>query len=75
MSQYVEHINKYDFSSFHFLVPISSVGSFASMNIMYINVYGVDDDKKVIYPPRVSSIFVSDRHVEKKTTKGVKGEG
>ena len=29
---------------------------------MSINVYGVDDDKKVIYPLRVSSTLVPDRH-------------
>ena len=63
MSQYVEHISKYDISSLHFPVPLSSVGSFASANNMYINVYGVDDDKKVIYPLRVSSTLVPDRHV------------
>ena len=28
---------------------------------MSINVYGVDDDKKVIYPRRVSSTLVPDR--------------
>ena len=37
--------------------------SFASANNMYINVCGVDDDKKVIYPLRVSSTLVPDRHV------------
>ena len=31
---------------------------------MSINVYGVDDDKKVIYPPRGSSTLVPDRHVD-----------
>ena len=30
---------------------------------MSINVYGVDDDKKVFYPLRVSSTLVPDRHV------------
>ena len=64
MNQYVEHISKYDFSSLHFPVPLSSVGSFASANNMSINVYGVDDDKKVIYPLGVSSTLVSDRHVD-----------
>ena len=31
---------------------------------MSINVYGVDDDKKVIYPLRVSSALVPDKHVD-----------
>ena len=33
-----------------FSLPLSSVGSFATVNNMSINVYGADDDKKVIYP-------------------------
>ena len=28
-----------------------------------MNVYGMDDDQKGIYPLRVSSTFVADRHV------------
>ena len=64
MSQYTEHESKYDFSSLHFPVPFSSVGSFATTNNMSINVYGVDDDKKVIHPLRVSSTLVPDRHVD-----------
>ena len=64
LSQYTEHESKYDFSSLHFSVPLSSVGSFAITNNMSINVYGVDDDKKVIYPRRVSSTLVPDRHVD-----------
>ena len=51
MSQFIEHVAKY-------------VGSFATTNNMYINVYGVDDDKKVIYPLRVSSTLAPDRHVD-----------
>ena len=31
---------------------------------MSINVYGVDDDKEVTYPLRVSPILVPDRHVD-----------
>ena len=64
MSQYIEHISKYDFSSLHFPVPLSSAGSFATANNMSINVYGIDDDKEVIYPLRVSSTLVPDRHVD-----------
>ena len=64
MSQYTEHVGKYDFSSLDFPVTLSSVGSFSIANNMSINVYGVDDDKKVIYPLRVSSPLVPDRHVD-----------
>ena len=64
MIQYTEHVGKYDVSSLHFPVPFSFVGSFGTTNNMSINVYGVDDDKKVIYPLRVSSTLVPDRHVD-----------
>ena len=48
----------------HFPVPLSSTGSFATTNNMSINVYVIDDDKKVMYPLRVSSTLVPDRHVD-----------
>ena len=64
ISQYTEHVGKYDFSSLHFPVPLSSGGSFATTNNMSINVHGVDDDKKVTYPLLVSSTLVPDRHVD-----------
>ena len=64
MGKYAEHMGKYDFSSLRFPVPLSSVGSFASTNNMSINVYGVDGDKEVIYPLRVSSTPVPDRRVD-----------
>ena len=34
MSQHTEHVAKYDFSSLHFPVPLSSVGSFVTANNM-----------------------------------------
>ena len=64
VGKYVEHTSKYDFSSLHFPVPLSSVGSFATANNMSINLYGVDDDKKVIYPLHVSHTLVPDGHVD-----------
>ena len=64
MSKYAEHMGKYDFSSLRFPAPFSSIGPFAAANNLSINVYGVDDDKEVIYPLRVSSTPVSDRHVD-----------
>ena len=41
MSKYEEHVNKYDFSSLRFPVPLSSIGSLATTNNLSINVYGV----------------------------------
>ena len=62
--KYIEHMGKCDFSSLSFPTPLQSVGPFALGNNMSINVYGVDDDNKVIYPLRVSSTLVPDRHVD-----------
>ena len=61
---YVEHTGKYHFSSLPFPVPLQAVGPFALRNNMSINVYGVDDDNEVIYPLRVSSTLVPERHVD-----------
>ena len=61
--KYIEHIGKYDLSSLSFPTPLLSVGPFALRNNMS-NVYGVDDDNNVIYPLRVSSPLVPDRHVD-----------
>ena len=64
MDKHVEHVNKYDFSSLHFPVPLFSIGSFATANNLSINVCGIEDGKKVIYPLRVSQAVVSGRHVD-----------
>ena len=57
-------MGKYDFSSLSFPTPLQSVGPFALRNNISLNVSGVDDDKEVIYPLRVSSTLVRDRHVD-----------
>ena len=62
MENYVEHTDTYDFSSLRFPVSLSSIASFAKAN--NINVYGIDDDQKVIYPLRVLQAVVTDRHVD-----------
>ena len=64
MDKYVEHVNKYDFSYLRFPVPLSSIGSFVTSNNLSINVYGIEDGKKVIYPLRVSQTIVPDRHMD-----------
>ena len=64
MENYVEHASKYDFSSLCFPVPLYSIASFATKNNLLINVYGVEDEKKVIYPLRVTEAVVADRHVD-----------
>ena len=47
-----------------FPVSLSSIASFTSKNNLSINVYGVEDEKKVIYPLRVTGAVVPDRHVD-----------
>ena len=64
MSKYEDHVNKYDFSSLRFPVPLSSIGSFVTTNNLSINVYGVENDEELIYPLRVSQTVVPDRHVD-----------
>ena len=54
LGKYDEHMGKYEFSSLSFPTSLQSVGPFGHRNNMSINVYGVDDDKEVIYsPPRL----------------------
>ena len=61
--KYDEHMSRYDFSYLSFPIPLQSVRPFALRNNMSINVYGVDGNKEVIYPLRVSSTLAPDRHV------------
>ena len=64
MSKYEEYVIKNDFSSLRFPVPLSSVGSSAKANNLPVNVYGVENDEKVIYPLRFSQTVAPDRHVD-----------
>ena len=62
MNGHEEHVGKYDVSSLR--IPVPSIGSFPTRNDLSINVYGVENDEKVIYPLRVSQTVVPDRHVD-----------
>ena len=64
MVNYVEHACGYDFSSLCFLVSLSSIAPFAAKNNLSINVYGVEDEKKVIFPLCVTDSVVPSRHVD-----------
>ena len=64
IENYIVHASKYDFSSLTFPVPLSSIATFGTKNNISINVYGVDDGEKMIYPLRVSDAVVPDRHVD-----------
>ena len=54
----------YDFWSFCFPVSLSSIAPFTAKNNLSINVYGVEDEKKVIYPVCVTDSVVPGRHVD-----------
>ena len=56
--------DKYDFSSLRYPVSLSSIGSFDTTNNLSINVYGVENDEKVIYSLRISQTVVAGRHVD-----------
>ena len=58
MVNYVEHACEYDFSSLCFPVSLSSIAPFAAKNNLSINVYGAEDEKKVIFPLCVTDCVV-----------------
>ena len=64
MGNYVEYASNYDFSSLCLPVPLFPIASFAVKNNLSINVYGAEDEKKVIYPLRDTDVVVADRHVD-----------
>ena len=64
MVNYVEHACGCDFSSLCFPVSLSSIAPFAAKNNLSINVYGVEDEKKVIFPLCVTDSVVPGRHVD-----------
>ena len=64
MENDVVHAGEYDFSSLCFPVPLSTIASFSTKNNLSINIYGVEDEKKVIYPLRVTEAVVAGRHVD-----------
>ena len=64
MVNYMEHACGYNFSSLCFPVSLSSIVPFAAKNNLSINVYGVEDEKEVIYPLCVTDSVVPDIHVD-----------
>ena len=51
-------------SCYRVFLFLSSIAPFAAKNNLSINVYGVEDDKKVIYPLCVTDSVVPGRHVD-----------
>ena len=64
MVNYVEHACGYQFTSLCFPESLSSIAPFADKNNLSINVYGVEDEKKVIFPLCVTDSVVPGRHVD-----------
>ena len=64
MENYLQYVNLYDFSSLSFPVTLSAVAPFAKRNEMSINVYGIKDGRKLIYPLRVSDAVIPGKHVD-----------
>ena len=52
LENYIDHVSK------------SSIASFAAKNKISINVYGIADGRKVIYPLRVRDTVISGKHVD-----------
>ena len=64
MDNYTDCVNRYDFSALKLPVPLSSVAPFAAKNNIFINVYGVEDGKRVVFPLCVTSDVVTGKHVD-----------
>ena len=64
MENYSPHKHLYDFSSLSFPVPLSAVTPFAMKNGISINVYAVEDGKRVIFPLCVTDAPVEGKHVD-----------
>ena len=61
MENYLPYVNLYDFSNLNYPVPLSSITPFAVKNGISINVYAVEDGKRIIFP-----LCITDKPVEGK---------
>ena len=64
MENYWSYVDLYDFSSLSFPVPLSAVTPFAKRNGISVNVYAVEDGKRVIFPLCVTYKPVEGKHVD-----------
>ena len=64
MENYLPYVDLYDFSSFSFPVPLSAVTPFAKRNGISINIFAVEDQKKVIFHLCVTAKPVEGKHVD-----------
>ena len=58
------YVDKYDFSTLSYPVPLSSIAPFAARNGISINVYAVEDGKNVVFPLCVTDNVVKCKHVD-----------
>ena len=64
MENYLPYVNLYDFSNLNYPVPLSSIAPFAKKNDISINVYAVEDGKRIIFPLCVTDKPVDGKHVD-----------
>ena len=64
MENYFPYVNLYDFSNLNYPVPLSSITPFAAKNGISINVYAVEDGKRVVFPLCVTDAPVDGKHVD-----------
>ena len=64
MENYLPYVNLYDFSNLNYPVPLSSITPFAATNGISINVYAVEDGKRVVFPLCVTDAPVDGKHVD-----------
>ena len=64
MENYLPYANLYDFSNLNYSVPLSSITPCAAKNGISINVYAIEDGKRIIYPLCVTDKPVDGKHVD-----------
>ena len=64
MENYLPYVNLYDFSNLNYPVPLSSIAPFTKKNNISINVYAVEDGKRIIFPLCVTDKPVDGKHVD-----------
>ena len=64
MENYLPYVHLYDFSNLTFPVPVSSIAPFAKKNDISINVYAVEDGKRIIFPLYGTDKPVDGKHVD-----------
>ena len=64
MENHLPNANLYDFSNLNYPVHLSSITAFAAKNGISINVYDVDDGKRVVFPLCVTDASIDGKRVD-----------